>query len=92
MKQCDDLKEQVNSEGLASTLGHKAEAGRYLELSKDTASKWTTMAADGDHYRLAFDKPGTWSQKHNLVWNKILGYHLFPPAVAGTEVAFYETK
>jgi len=48
---------------LASTLRNKAEAGRYLELSKDMASKWTTMAPDGDHYRLAFDKPGTWSQK-----------------------------
>jgi hypothetical protein len=77
---------------LASTLGHSAEAERYLALSKDMASRWTAMAADGDHYRLAFDKPGTWSQKYNIVWDKILGYHLFPPAIAQTEVAFYETK
>lgn len=77
---------------LATRLGKAADAEQYTALAREMAAKWMTMADDGDHYRLAFDKPGTWSQKYNLVWDKILGYHLFPPKVARKEIAFYETK
>lgn len=77
---------------LCELTGRKADAARYRSIAQDYAARWMKMAADGDHYVLAFGKPGTWSQKYNLVWDRILGLNLFPPEVARTEIAYYKTK
>jgi hypothetical protein len=74
---------------LARGVGKPEVAGEYARLAADMAGKWQTMGIDGDHYKLAFDKPGTWSQKYNLVWDQILDLKLFPPKVRQTELAFY---
>jgi hypothetical protein len=74
---------------IADSLGHREQAAKYRALAQDFARRWPGMASDGDHYRLAFDKPGTWSQKYNLVWDKLLGLNLFDPAIARREMAFY---
>jgi hypothetical protein len=74
---------------LCDMRGEKALGAEYRKLADEFAARWMKDAADGDHYRLAFDRPGTWSQKYNLVWDRILGLRLFPPAVAQREMAFY---
>ena len=71
--------------------GKKEAASLYRTKAQEFAKRWVEMASDGDHYRLAFDKPGTWSQKYNLVWDKMLGLNLFPADVARQEIAFYES-
>lgn len=76
---------------LAEETGHKDEAKEYRRIAGDFAKRWPEMAIDGDHYKLAFDKPGSWSQKYNLVWDRILGLKLFPQKIAETEIAFYKT-
>jgi hypothetical protein len=77
---------------LADMLGKKQEHDLYHKTAQEFSQRWVEMADDGDHYRLAFDKPGTWSQKYNLVWDKVLGFHLFPTQVARKEIAYYEDK
>ena len=67
----------------------RAAAAEYRQAAEAMAKRWPEMAKDGDHYRLAFDKPGTWSQKYNLVWDTILGLNLFDPSIARTEMAYY---
>ncbi|HEX3008171.1 MAG TPA: DUF1793 domain-containing protein, partial [Bacteroidales bacterium] len=54
--------------------------------------EWIKQATEGDHTRLAFDRPGTWSQKYNLVWDRLLGLNLFPNEVIQKEIQFYKTK
>jgi hypothetical protein len=51
---------------LARMRGLDEVAVRYRAIAEDYAGKWQAMADDGDHYRLAFDRPGSWSQKYNL--------------------------
>ena len=79
---------------IARGVGKPDVADDYQRAAHQMAAKWQTMAKDGDagtgdHYRLAFDKPGTWSQKYNLVWDQLLDLHLFPAEVRRTEIAFY---
>jgi hypothetical protein len=74
---------------MATKVGKMDIAGKYATAAKQMAAQWAVMALDGDHYKLAFDKPGTWSQKYNLVWDMLLGMELFPPSVRKTEMAFY---
>jgi hypothetical protein len=77
---------------LAGKLGKKDVAGKYTAKAKEMAQEWMKMADDGDHYRLTFDQPGTWSQKYNLVWDKLLQLNIFPKTVMQREIPYYLTK
>ena len=76
---------------LAEMLGEKETSEKYIRAARDMAAKWKEMAQDGDHYKLTFDKSGTWSQKYNLIWDKLFGMQIFDPEIASTEMAYYRT-
>jgi hypothetical protein len=74
---------------LCELAGKPEEAKRYMQIARDYAAKWLELAKDDQHTRLAYDQPGSWSMKHNLIWDRVLGLNLFPVAVGDAEIAWY---
>lgn len=76
---------------MAGMRGEKEVADRYAKLAEGMVPRWMEAAAGGAEgaYRLAFDQPGTWSQKYNLVWDRLLGFNLFPKSVRDAETKAY---
>ncbi|WP_347157363.1 glutaminase family protein [Pontibacter chitinilyticus] len=74
---------------MAGMLGEQSTADKYTAMARDMAKRWMVMANAGDHYALTFNDKNTWSQKYNLVWDKVLNLNLFPKEVYDKEVNFY---
>jgi hypothetical protein len=78
---------------LCTAEGKPELAEKYRAAAQQMAEQWLKLAADeGGWYRLAFDRPGSWSQKYNLIWDRVLGLKLFPPEVAQKEMAKYRQE
>jgi len=77
---------------MAEQLGEHETAKKYRAIAESMVPKWIEMADAGDHYALTFDNKNTWSQKYNLIWDKVLDLNLFPEKVYDTETKYYLTK
>jgi hypothetical protein len=74
---------------LCERRGEEVKAAEYRALVRDFCLRLREVAMDGDHSRLAFDKPGTWSQKYNAVWDRILELKIGPVEGWRREMDFY---
>jgi Domain of unknown function (DUF4965)/Domain of unknown function (DUF5127)/Domain of unknown function (DUF1793)/Domain of unknown function (DUF4964) len=77
---------------MARIHGDTATADRYMNMARADAAHWVEADGEGDHFKLAFDKPNTWGQNYNMVWDRILGLNVFPADVAKKQIEFYKTK
>lgn len=77
---------------LARMAGFTLVHNSFRRVAEENARKWVEEAWEKDHFRLAFDLPGSWSQKYNMVWDRILGLNLFPEQIKRKEMAFYRSK
>lgn len=77
---------------MAKSLGYTEVAKKYYDTVLAMVPRWMKMADAGDHYALTFDNLNTWSQKYNMIWDKILGFNLFPKEVYEKEVKYYISK
>lgn len=77
---------------MANQLGYQEVANKYRSAAQEMAEKWVQLADAGDHYSLVFERKDTWSQKYNLVWDKVLNLNLFPKEVYTREINYYLTK
>ena len=75
---------------LYGMLGNAEKKEEMLARAREMASLWVKNAANGDgSFRLAFDRPGTWSMKYNIVWDKLWGTNLMDRAAIASEFASY---
>jgi hypothetical protein len=77
---------------LARLIGDGAAEMKYRAAAEDFAAHLLRASREGDATRLAYDQPGTWSIKYNLVWDRLLGLGLFSEAEMRREHAFYRTQ
>ena len=77
---------------MAGEKGDKATCEKMMAKAKEMAKEWMTLADAGDHYSLSFGNKESWSQKYNMVWDKLMGWDIFPEEVKQKELAYYLTK
>lgn len=80
---------------MCQIIGKQKDAQKYMKIAKEWANNWTKkdISSDESHYLLGFESSeDTWSQKYNLVWDKILNLNLFSATVINTEANYYMTK
>ena len=64
---------------MAKMRGDSKQSDKYRQRAEAMAVEWQRLAKDGADggYRLAFDRPDSWSLKYNLIWDRVLDFNMF---------------
>lgn len=82
------LKAIMGIEGYSLILKMKNDVSseKYHIIAQNMAENWVKKACNDDgSFRLTFDRPGTYSMKYNMIWDKIWKTGLFPPYIYNSE-------
>ncbi len=84
---------------LLDAAGKPEDGKRWRAVAEDFAKRWVGMANGPEATVLVFSDEAiasgeqlTWSQKYNLVWDRVLGLELIPQEVVDREMAWYRTR
>jgi len=78
---------------ILTRLGEGEEARRLMEIARNYAAALVERAANEDgSFRLAYDRPGTFSLKYNSVWDKLWETDLFPASFYQGEIRRYRQE
>ena len=66
---------------------------KYNAKAKEMAAAWESETKVKDHYELAYGAGAdTWSQKYNMVWDKLWQTNIIPNNAMQTELKYYLKK
>lgn len=78
---------------LCRMRGMEKDAAYWMGIARSMAKTWERTAANGDGtYRLAFDQPGTFSMKYNMLWDVLFGTGLFDKDMINSEFSSYVSR
>ena len=78
---------------LLGLLGRKKEAAARFREAKKLARGWVRRAKNPDgSFRLAFDRPGSFSLKYNAVWDRVFRLGIFPKGTFDAELRRYAAE
>ena len=73
---------------LLGMQGDREGEAHYVALAREMADHFKKYAANGDgSFRLAYDRPDTFSMKYNMVWDKLWGTGIFGQELMDAELA-----
>jgi len=79
---------------IAKYAGKTKDYTYYSQQASALITQWVSLSQDpsGQHLKLAYDQPGTWSLKYNAFPDKLLGLNLIPASVLQEEAAWYTNQ